>query len=214
MYQNMYEDVKRLLADNDGIATKIYHFPFRKRSEHIWRVFQWAKRLVDESCFNVSIDKESLLVAALFHDVGYALSLEGSQHADNSAVIFNNYVSEKKLEMKNQNFISFLISNHSKKSLMNVTDTPLELIILMEADILDETGALSIVWDCMMEGGQTEQSFIKTYNHIKDYSYKTMENNPMKTNKAKEFWADKQYLMQEFIKHLAFDLAINENEEC
>ena len=90
--------------------------------------------------------------------------------------------------------------------MLNIDGTPLELIILMEADILDETGALSIVWDCMMEGGQSEQSFVKTYKHIEAYSYKALENNPMQTEKAKEFWASKQDLMKEFLKQLAFDL--------
>jgi uncharacterized protein len=211
MYNEIFDDVKKYLADNDGEATKIAYFPFRKRSEHIWRVFQWAKRLIDGNAFDVAIDTDSVMIAALFHDVGYALSLDGSQHADNSAIVFNKYASEKNMDCKKQEFISYLISNHSKKSLLNVEGTPLELIILMEADILDETGALSIVWDCMMEGGQPEQSFVKTYKHIETYSYKALENNPMQTKKAKEFWAKKQDLMREFLKQLAFDLAINES---
>jgi uncharacterized protein len=48
-------------------------------------------------------------------------------------------------------FVVFLVKNHSNKQLMTAKGTPLELILLMEADLLDETGALSIVWDCMME---------------------------------------------------------------
>ena len=211
MYKEIFDDVKRFLADNDGEATKIAHFPFRKRSEHTWRVFQWAKRLIDGNDSGVAIDTDSVLIAALFHDVGYALSLDGPQHADNSAVVFNEYASKKNMDSKKQDFISYLISNHSKKSLLNIEGTPLELVILMEADMLDETGALSIIWDCMMEGGQAEQSFANTYKHIEAYSYKALENNPMQTTKAKEFWANKQNLMREFLKQLSFDLAINEN---
>lgn len=45
MYNEIYEDVKRFLADNDT-ATKLSPLPFRSRSEHIWRVFNWAKRLI------------------------------------------------------------------------------------------------------------------------------------------------------------------------
>jgi uncharacterized protein len=207
MYSEMYEDVKKLLADNDH-ATKITRLPFRLRSAHIWRVFQWAKRLIDGNLFEKPIDEEAVLIAALFHDVGYALPLEDSQHAENSVIIFNQYAAEKSFDSKKQEFISYLISNHSKKALFSAEGTPMELIILMEADILDETGALSIVWDCMREGGQTEQSYIKTYRHIEAYSYKTLDENPMITDRAKEFWANKQELVREFIKQLEFDLAI------
>jgi uncharacterized protein len=209
MYNEIFEYVKNVLADNDGEATKISKFPFRKRSEHIWRVFQWAKRLMDEDNSDDTVDRDSVLIAALFHDSGYALSLDGSQHAENSAVVFNQYASDKNFDDKRQNFISYLISNHSKKSLLDAEDTPLELIILMEADMLDETGALSIIWDCMTEGSQTEQNFIKTYRHIEAYSNKTLKANPMRTDRAKKFWIKKQSLMREFLEQLAFDLMID-----
>jgi uncharacterized protein len=76
----------------------------------------------------------------------------------------------------------------------------------MEADLLDETGALSIVWDCMMEGEAQIQTFEKTYNHIMNYSYKSLKENPMVTDKAKQYWESKQNLVKEFIEQLAFDL--------
>ena len=94
---------------------------------------------------------------------------------------------------------------------MTVSDTPLELIILMEADLLDETGALSVVWDCMMEGSEQIQTFDKAYNHIMNYSYKSINVNPMVTAKAKEFWENKQNLMKEFVDQLSFDLGICED---
>ena len=209
-FDDMFVFVKQCLSENDGVATKIGYFPFRKRSEHIWRVFQWVKRLIDDDNFDVAIDRDSVLIAALFHDVGYTLSLVGAQHAENSAVVFNRYAIEKKFDKEKQAFISYLIQNHSQKSLFDVGGTPLELIILMEADLLDETGAMSIVWDCMAEGGQDEQSFAKTYNKINSFSHKTLNANPMKTAKAKEFWVKKQALLQEFLDHLAVDLAIKE----
>lgn len=84
--------------------------------------------------------------------------------------------------------------------------TPLELIILMEADLLDETGPLSIVWDCMMEGAQEIQSFKKTYDHIINYSYKILNKNLMVTAKGKEYWESKQKLVHEFVMQLSYDL--------
>ncbi len=83
-------------------------------------------------------------------------------------------------------------------------------MVLMEADLLDETGALSIVWDCMLEGSQEIQTFDKTYSHILKYTGKDLTVNPMVTKKAKEFWEAKQSLVQGFLNHLSYDLGISE----
>lgn len=206
IYDEMFQYVKQYLEDNYGEAVNIGYIPFRKRSEHINRVLMWTQRLIEgETCIN----KEAVLVAAIFHDIGYALSLDSSIHAQNSAILCEKYLKENGYKHDFINLVKYLVENHSNKELMAVSDTPLELIILMEADLLDETGALSVVWDCMMEGAQEVQTFEKTYKHILKYSYKTLSVNPMVTSKAKEFWENKQRLIQEFIGQLSFDLGIN-----
>jgi uncharacterized protein len=209
MYNLIFEFVKSYLEDNDGEFSKVGHFPFRKRSEHIRRVFIWAKRLVEDK---ININKEAIFIAALFHDVGYAVSVDDSSHAEYSAEICQKYLSEQNFSPKLIDQVAYLIRNHSNKELLAAKDTPLELIILMEADLLDETGALSIAWDCMMEGSQEIQTFENAYNHIKDYSYGSLEVNPMVTNKAVEFWEKKQKLVKEFTEHLSYDLGIQEDE--
>ncbi|MCL2058613.1 MAG: hypothetical protein FWH01_06090 [Oscillospiraceae bacterium] len=209
-HNDMYGYVKEMLAENDIAATKNKSFPFRRRSEHIWRVVKWTERLIDGNGISGAIDTDSLLAAAVFHDSGYAISIDGSRHAANSAVFFDRYVAEKGLACGNYDFTRYLISNHSNKYMMDDGDTPTELVTLMEADLLDETGAMSIVWDCMMEGGQDEQSFLKTYRHMESFSGDMLENNPMKTKKAREIWAGKQDLYREFLRHLAYDLAVGD----
>ena len=98
---------------------------------------------------------------------------------------------------------------------MTSGDVPLELILLMEADLLDETGALSILWDCMAEGAKQQQSYNEAYYHILNYSWESMQANPMVTDKAKVIWESKQKLVRDFIMHLAQDLAIgSDNENC
>jgi len=205
MYDEIFSDVKNYLSANEGEVTKIGHFPFRKRSEHIRRVFTWANRLMDDSRIR-DINKDAVLIAALFHDIGYAMLADGMDHAENSAAIFEKYADEHGYDRDKSAFISYLIRSHSMKNLIFAESTPLELIVLMEADLLDETGALSIIWDCMVEGAQNEQSFAKTYDHITSYSGRILDENPMFTKKAKEIWTDKQRLVSEFIKQLAYDL--------
>jgi len=204
MYQEMFEHVRNYLDINRKEITKVNPFPFRKRSDHIQRVFNWAKHLLEGTN---TINQEAVLVAALFHDVGYAL--DHSNHALYSAIICEKYLSEHKFDPEFIELVVYLVKNHSNKHLMTHTNTPLELITLMEADLLDETGALSIVWDCMNEGNQKEQTFEKTFNHIMDYSYQSIIQNPMVTPIAKAIWESKQKLTKEFVTQLSFDLGIH-----
>lgn len=207
MYDKMFKFVKDYLENNEAETTKIGKFPFRKRSEHIRRVFMWAQRIVDGEAY---INKEAVLVAAIFHDIGYAISLDNSKHADDSAILCEKYLKESGYDSEFISLVAYLVRSHSNKELMTVSDTPLELILLMEADLLDETGALSVVWDCMMEGSEQIQTFDKTYNHIMNYSYKSLNVNPMVTAKSKAFWESKQNLMKEFIDQLSFDLGVSQ----
>jgi uncharacterized protein len=210
-YMEKFNYVKNELSENDGNATKIIKFPFRIRSEHIWRVFNWAKKLIDIEEYR-NINTKSLLTAAIFHDVGYAISPDSKDHAINSEIIFRKYSKENNFSKEEEDFIAYLVKNHSNKSLMENEETPIELIILFEADLLDETGAMSILWDCMAEGGKEKQSYIGTYEHIKANTMKILNGNPMKTKKGIEYWEKKQELVKHFIKELESDLEI-ENQD-
>jgi len=208
MYQRMFQYVKDLLLSY-GDEAGIGDFPFRKRSEHIKRVFKWAERITYEE---PDIDRDAVLTAAIFHDVGYSVPYNGLSHAENGAVICEKYLKENNFDAKFIDLVVYLVKNHSRKELMTDRDVPKELILLMEADLLDETGALSIVWDCMSEGNEEIQSFEKTYNHLLDYSYQSMELNPMITPKARALWEKKKELVESFISHLKCDLALDDGE--
>ena len=207
MYKDMLSYVNETLNKNNAqYCTKINQFPFRKRIDHISRVFMWAKRLLNKETANEKI----VLTAAIFHDVGYAKSNNPDEHSFYSSLICKDYLSNNGFDNQFINKVTNVILNHSKKELLNRKDIDFELILLMEADLLDETGALSIVWDCMMEGSEDEQSFIKTYNHIKEYSSDIINENPMVSETAKNIWEEKQKLTKSFINSLEYDLGIEE----
>ena len=58
-YREMYEAVCEALREVDGDATKGVRYPFRRRSEHILRVFCWARRLIDEGAYGEAIDRRA-----------------------------------------------------------------------------------------------------------------------------------------------------------
>ena len=158
-YSKIFEYIEKVLCGkNDDVSGLTVKFSFRKRSEHIFCVFIWANRLLNNEKYS-KINKEAVLIASLFHDVGYAISLNAKDHAENSEIIFRNYC-KKNSCIKDVDFTSFLIKNHSHKKLLQSEDTLIELILLMEADLLDEAGTMTIVWDCMAEGVKKSQSYI------------------------------------------------------
>ncbi len=129
-------------------------------------------------------------------------------HAQHSAEIFANRASQYAIDPATARLAQTLILEHSNKRRMKEENTPMELILLMEADLLDETGALSIIWDSMAEGGCKEQSFERTFRHIRAYTHMTLAANPMITPRAKHYWQEKQALVAEFLRQLEQDLAI------
>ena len=206
MYKEMLDYVRTYLECKDRECTKVGKTRFRKRSEHIERVYMWAQRLI---VGEENIDKESVLISAIFHDVGYAETTDDfSQHAESGGIICEKYLSQHGFDSDFIKKVVYLIQNHSKKGLMQIPETSRELILLMEAELMDESGALSIVWDCMIEGADESQSFMKTYNHVVNYSGKQLRKNPMATEKAKLMWENKQRLINDFIEQLGFDLGV------
>jgi len=209
IYKDIFNEVKTYLLIHGG-EDDDRGFTFRKRSEHIQRVFTWVERLIEDCTEN--IDRDSLLIAALFHDIGYSKSL--TNHADQSALIFREYAENHGYSKNQTDFIEYLVRNHSDKDILFAPEIPLELVFLLEADMLDETGALGIIWDAMMSGGKAAQNYMEAYNLLLSHSCSSeiINENPMRSAKAKAIWENKQNLVKEFLKQLEYDLISNEGE--
>jgi len=196
LFENIFNEVKEYFITHGG-EDDDRGFTFRKRSEHTWRVFTWAQRLSE----GYAINNTALLIAALFHDIGVTKSL--NDHANQGALIFREYAANRNYDENQIDFIEYLIRNHSNKELL-AADIPLELILLLEADMLDETGAHGVIWDAMM----AKDSYVNAYELLKSHSCD--EYLPMRTPKAREIWENKQNLIKEFIKQLKYDLVIDD----
>lgn len=207
-HKQMLEFVKEKLYAGGKDITDGKYQSFRSRYGHTKRVLNWCKRLC--GAYGGVVNEYVLYVSAIFHDVGYAASYEESDipHAEASARIFEDYCSKHEVPFAAE--ISRNISLHSDKALLKREDTPIELILLMEADLLDETGALSIVFDCMTSGERRLDSYEAAYERIRRYSCMELEDAPMVTPEAIRIMKEKKELVKAFVRSLEIDLNIGE----
>ncbi len=203
IYKEYLAYVKDYLIRHKGIESPNPLHPFRSRFQHSIRVLHWCARLAEGLA---DVDKDVLYTAAIFHDIGYA-QRDNERHAQRSALAFREYADSHQMEGKFADKVERLIGCHSQKDRMRQEGADLEMVLLMEADLMDEEGAMGIVWDCMTMGNAHASSYAKAYYHIMESANKE-EPNPMVTKRAREYWEEKKGIVARFSKLLADDLMI------
>ena len=201
MFEEYLKYVKDYLTIHNGLVPPHPQMSFRTKFDHIVRVLGWAKRLTEG---RNDVDKEVLYTAAIFHDIGYSNKVK-EFHAERGAEVFYEYGIKRNMDLDFIEKVKNLIHLHSSKELLKEKNIPIELIILMEADILDEEGALRMVWYSIDKGVTGAQSYEEVYKHIVMGNNKRLVN-PMVTEKAKYYWNEKQKLVEAFTKQLESDV--------
>jgi uncharacterized protein len=198
-YEDMLAYVKKTLEESGAIKPKNPLHNFRDRYEHSRRVFEWCKRIhTDLDC-----KEEILYTAAIFHDVGRAYGKE--EHAQASARIFIEYAELHNLDMEFTMTVADLIARHSDKRQITDPKSSPELILLLEADLLDEEGALGIVWDLMALGAMGNVTYYDAEDALRHAKH-ILKQDYMITPLAKEIWERKKKLVWEFVNELEQDL--------
>lgn len=209
-YHEMIQYVKEKLlqydqAQNDGKNIVQYN-----RFDHTMRVYHWMQILYDGFPQKEQIDIEALSVATIFHDIGYCEVENIHNHAAIGAEYCREYLKQNNYDTARTDFICDLIARHSDKK--NMYDIPMELVLLREADLLDDTGAQGLVFDIWMETAcKRDVSFESILKHMEKYTVRLMQENPMRTEKAKEIWEEKRKLTEAFVKSYRKDLQGPEN---
>jgi len=213
-----YEYVEKTLTENlarhQTVISKTKSFIRYDRFYHIKRVTAWANRICDELCNENAvgtadaIDKECLHLASILHDVGYNAYHISMDHSEAGVVLAELFLTEEGVEEEKKEKILNLIRLHSRKDLMFAEDTPLELVILMEADLMDDMGAAGLVMDAWINTRmhQEETSFDTIFEHMEKYTQAQQKAEPMRTAPAKRFWREKQKLVEEFMRQFARDM--------
>lgn len=203
-YEEMFRFVEQCLDGYAATGGRKDKIPY-SRFDHTRRVYRWMMQLYEACEHREQMDLESLKIATIFHDCGYGKGRKG-EHAVVGAKICRDYLKERNYSEEQITFICELISSHSDKQRI-WADIPWELVLLMEADLLDDTGAHAVVMDIWMESTEEEVSFESIRDHIARFSLKQINNNPMRTPAAREIWEKKSALVKAFYESYCRDLA-------
>lgn len=193
-YAQVIEYVKEQTSAN-GRPPK---YPFRSRFQHTMRVYRWAIKLQAK----VGGDLEIITLAALLHDIGWD---DERSHGEVGAEMAVEYLDSIGYDPEKIGRIGEIIRIHTDQD--TTKELSVECKVVMDADLLDEVGAVSILWDSMATACEDEASYKKAYYRIKNY-YRI--NKPKirrcKTDAARVEYDRRMKLIEEYMYQLEREL--------
>ena len=145
-----YAEVIEFVKQKTMSSNRPNKYPFRNQFEHTMRVYRWAIRLQAK----LGGDLDVIVLSALLHDVGWD---ENRPHEEVSAEIAVEYLDSIDIDPETIKKVGEIILVHSDKD--TDKELSLECKIVMDADLLDEVGAIGIMWDCMATALEDEASY-------------------------------------------------------
>lgn len=210
----MLDFVKKTLGETQtegegGVGVHKTEFGYT-RYEHTKRVLAWAKRLYDATPDKTGLRYDDLMIATVFHDVGRAVTASrGGDHAKAGVPITRDYLLGRGFDADRAEYIAGLVGAHSDKWNMRNPDIDRNLLMLMEADLLDDMGLLGIVMDTLIVRARKEDAtFYDCYNHYERYTHPMQHDCPVVTPEARAFWDEKTEAVEQFIKLYRRDILI------
>lgn len=193
-YSEVIEFVKTKTSENGRPP----NYPFRSRFDHTMRVYRWAIKLQAK----LGGDLDTIVLAALLHDVGWA---EDRPHGEVGAEIAVEYLDSIGVEPELIKRVGEIIMIHSDKDTNR--DLSLECKIVMDADLLDEVGAIGILWDAMATAIEDEASYKKAYYRIKNfYRINKPKIRRCKTDAGRAEYTKRMQLIENYIFQLEKEL--------
>ena len=213
-YRGMLAFVRQTLEGNrtegeNGIGAHKQEFGYT-RYEHTKRVLGWAKRLYDLTPDKTGLRYEDLMTATIFHDVGRAVSIRtGVDHAKAGVPITRDWLLAHGYDPERAEYIAGLVGAHSEKGRMHDPDIDRNLLMLMEADLLDDMGLLGIVMDTLIVRARKEDAtFYDCYNHYARYTHPMQHDCPLVTPEGKALWDEKTGDTDRFLEKFRKDILL------
>jgi len=173
-----------------------YHF--RDRISHTKRVLNWAKRISEIE----GGDIEVIEMAVWLHDIGWDHIVNHALVSGKMAKVYLesiNYPNDKKVKVLQA------VTYHNSRSVDR--EFNIETAIVRDADMLDEVGATTILWDALSTSYHDQASYEMVYNKSV-YFYNHLKNNQnyLITQTGRAFFDERLEVYKQFIKELAYEL--------
>lgn len=205
-FEDMFRFVRQALLSESTGSCYCGRFPFRDRYQHTRRVFGWAQRLMRVE----PADPFITLTAAVFHDAGYRI-LPTEDHALASAELCQGYMKQRGYPSRTIQQVVYLVAMHSEKT-RPLAELSGEMRVLIDADLLDEVGALTALWDSMAEGAQPRQSYLKTYRRLQLAHEKLAgKRGRMRTGEGLRLYDGNLAALDGFLTRLRYELCLEED---
>lgn len=176
--------------------------------KHSLRVEKYTAQIRSEFDSFSKSDIFTLQAASIFHDIGNVVQREN--HGEIGAEIVRNLFDDTEFlsncEIDKERLVH-IIAHHSDKN--NENDRDLVSVILKDADVLDQVGAMSI----LMQGSKHDYNSYEYFNEVldnlknKELTYCEKEYLLLKTNPAKKIMNEKIKLIKNFIKQLTGEIS-------
>jgi len=206
-YEQMIEFVKDYFDSHNPIGTELsYRYPFRRRFDHCLRVMMWAYRIA----LAESTDLEITQISALFHDIGKSMDETKEGHGELGAQIVGDYLTSIAYDKTKTEKIIRIVHTHINRA--SESDASLEAKVVSDADLLDEIGAITVLWDTVACAGEEAPSYDKAFERItKAYEkLKVIMPDRIHTQTAKRILAERLSFMDIFLKNLEYELGRSE----
>ena len=170
-----YDELLKFAQENIKLINRPLAHKFRDRYTHTLRVLKWGEKIQAIE----GGDLEVVKAACILHDIGWD---DVINHAVISKNIAEKYLNDINYDENKKIKVLEAIENHNNREAE--CGLNLESFIVMDADILDEVGALSIMWDSMGAACEPDASYKKAYGRIVKYSNEIDERKILLRTKA------------------------------
>jgi len=175
--------------------------PFRNRFDHTMRVLKWADRIHKIE----GGDFEIITLAVLFHDTGWSDTID---HAQVGAELAEKYLLEKGVDPALVDRVTSAVQTHNKR-IEPQESLPIENLIVMDADLLDELGVTTLVWDAMATATEDNPGYVRVLEKDLEFYEKAKGKTiQLKTKAGLGFYKERMAFWDKCISHLQYELGI------
>ncbi len=167
--------------------------------QHSLRVMKYAEKLLRKE----KADKEVVLASIMLHDIGKTITEQ--RHDIVSFSLAKEILTKLEVDESKKNKILDCVLIHSSKSI-NCLDLNIEQKIVMDADMLDEIGILSVVKYCVARGTRNIDLCSILKGLETKYEIIERESTLIKTNYGKELYNKKKKNLREIIEEFRMEI--------